>query len=289
MNEGRVTEGRESEDRIREDRVLVDPANQDLVGDDRLNHHPPEFSPASTDESLDDEPSYAPLSFLNLESVPRPTSEPVRSQRSVARRPKAAPISFPNIPWRNLALPLLVVLLAAIFWAAFHRRAQSVQSQATAIAPPAATSSTPAISAASTQIPPPPKPRPAVSVASPAASPRPAAAEPDVIVRKFNLHPQPAKKPILAPFTLHIRAAQTSWISIIADGQPVARETLIAPANTSVRATREITVKAGNSAGISFLINNKEIPVQGSPNEVRSYTFDASGLRASVAAPSSTP
>jgi hypothetical protein len=63
------------------------------------------------------------------------------------------------------------------------------------------------------------------------------------------------------------------------DGKPVSQETLIAPAHTSIRATREIVVKAGNAAGISFLLNGKEIPAQGSEGEVKTYIFDATGLR----------
>ena len=54
---------------------------------------------------------------------------------------------------------------------------------------------------------------------------------------------------------------------------------MIAPAHTSVRATREIVVKAGNAAGISFLLNGKEIPAQGNEGEVKTYVFDATGLR----------
>jgi cytoskeletal protein RodZ len=90
--------------------------------------------------------------------------------------------------------------------------------------------------------------------------------------------PAPAAKP-LSTFTLLIRADQTTWISIAADGKPVAHETLIAPAHTSVRATREVVVKAGNAAGVSFLLNGKEFPPQGNIGEVRSYVFDATGLR----------
>jgi Domain of unknown function (DUF4115) len=80
-------------------------------------------------------------------------------------------------------------------------------------------------------------------------------------------------------FTLLIRAEESTWISLIADGKPVAQENLIAPAHTSVRATREIVVKAGNAAGISFLLNGKEIPAQGNEGEVKTYVFDATGLR----------
>ena len=76
-----------------------------------------------------------------------------------------------------------------------------------------------------------------------------------------------------------IRADETSWVSITADGKPVAHETLIAPAHTSVRATGEVVVKAGNAAGISFELNGKEIPAQGNEGEVKTYVFDASGFR----------
>jgi len=103
--------------------------------------------------------------------------------------------------------------------------------------------------------------------------------------------PAPASAKISPParFTLLIRATQTSWISIMADGEPVARETLIAPAQTAVRATREIVIKTGNAAGISFRLNGKEIPASGESGEVKTYTFDASGLRPSNAAEASVP
>lgn len=66
----------------------------------------------------------------------------------------------------------------------------------------------------------------------------------------------------------------------------MAHETLIAPAHISARATHEIIVKAGNAAGISFLLNGKEIPAQGSEGEVKTYTFNATGLQT---APQSQP
>ena len=87
----------------------------------------------------------------------------------------------------------------------------------------------------------------------------------------------PAKPP--TSFSLLIRAEENTWVSITADGKPVAQETLIAPAHTSVRATGEVVVKAGNAAGISFQLNGAEIPAQGNEGEVRTYVFDAAGFR----------
>jgi hypothetical protein len=64
-------------------------------------------------------------------------------------------------------------------------------------------------------------------------------------------------------------------------------ETLIAPAHTSVRATRDVVVKVGNAAGVSFLLNGNEFPAQGNVGEVKTYVFDASGIKAGPQTPSS--
>jgi hypothetical protein len=63
------------------------------------------------------------------------------------------------------------------------------------------------------------------------------------------------------------------------DGKPAARETLIAPAHTSVRATHEIVVKTGNAAGVSFQLNGKPIPAQGREGQAITYLFDATSVR----------
>lgn len=76
-----------------------------------------------------------------------------------------------------------------------------------------------------------------------------------------------------------IRADETSWISITADGQPVSHETLIAPAHASVRASREIVARIGNAAGVTFLWNGQEIPADGAEAEVKTFVFDSAGMR----------
>jgi hypothetical protein len=78
--------------------------------------------------------------------------------------------------------------------------------------------------------------------------------------------------------SLVIRATENSWISVFSDGQLVTQETLIAPAHTSVRASREISVRIGNAAGVTFVLNGHEIPVQGAESEVKNFAFDASGM-----------
>jgi hypothetical protein len=106
---------------------------------------------------------------------------------------------------------------------------------------------------------------------------KPTATPPAAPVAK-SASPATAAKPP-ATFTLLIRAEKTTWVSIVADGKPVAEETLIAPAHTSIRASHEIYVRAGNAAGISFLLNGKEFPAHGNEGEVKTYIFDATGIR----------
>jgi cytoskeletal protein RodZ len=139
-----------------------------------------------------------------------------------------------------------------------------------------------------------PKPAPTLPGAPPskvagsstASTARSAAGKPAATMPTETATPPPAKTkaPGVAAtppstFTLLIRAEKTTWISIVADGKTVAEETLIAPAHTSVRASREIVVRAGNAAGVSFLLNGKEFPAQGNDGEVKTYVFSATSLR----------
>jgi len=128
---------------------------------------------------------------------------------------------------------------------------------------------------------------PASLTKSPGLAPKPEADSPPAdSAPPKSAAPTLAAKPVTS-FTLLIRADQTTWISIIADGKPETHETLIAPAHTSVRASRDVTVKVGNAAGVSFQLNGKEFPAQGNVGEVKSYVFDAAGIRSGP--PSSSP
>jgi len=140
-----------------------------------------------------------------------------------------------------------------------------------------------------------PRPNSAPPTRSASAAPSPAANPPSSTAsgagsagKPAAQPPQPRAKParatahVAAPkppptFTVQIRAEQNTWVSLMADGKPVARETLIAPAHTSIRARHEIIVKTGNAAGLSFLLNGKEVPAQGNGGEVKTYVFDAPG------------
>jgi hypothetical protein len=245
-----------------------------------------------------------PLSFLNLSAPPPEIANTEASESDPAPFRASRPI-----PWGRLAIPLILITLLLGLWASYRRNHSPQESEPVAtLQPPAPSGSTNAepapeptpVAAAPVRVPAPAaNPAPGLAVASTSSpvqsSPAPAKtappvapprqAEPPSDATTSTLPHPPATKPKLpAAFTLIIRASQTSWVSITADGQPVATETLIAPAATSVRATREITIRTRNAAGVSFLLNGKEFPAEGNPGEVRTYTFDASGLRNSAAA-----
>ena len=211
------------------------------------------------------------------------------------------------VPWRILALAILVIFLAALLW---HRHFRSTRSEAAATAPPMTSAGQPA-----PQLLNPPAARttiaaaPALHTASAAASARPSS-----VSATPSSHPANAAKPpstgepstsnaensepatqaeqtvnspanvepsgAAAPLNLVIRASENSWISVTADGRSVIHELLIAPAHASIRASREIVVKIGNAAGVSFVWNGQELPAQGSEAEVQTLVFDASGMRA---------
>lgn len=79
-------------------------------------------------------------------------------------------------------------------------------------------------------------------------------------------------------FTLLIRAEKTSWVSITADGKLVAEEIITAPAEVTTHASDKIVVKTGNAGGIGFVFDGKELPANGKDGEVRTFTFDRSGM-----------
>jgi cytoskeletal protein RodZ len=217
-----------------------------------------------------------------------------------------------GVPWKIPAIVLAIVVVGVGLWGRHSRNARAEQANpprennaqttsstgvyagatptssdpkaggTAAVSMPSSAPGDPA-SASST-----PDPKPGSQSAIAAAKQPKASETTDVTVRTFESRRATAEA-TKAPttFTLVIRATETSWISVAADGQVVNQETLIAPAHTSVRANHEIVVKAGNAAGVSFLLNGKDIPAQGDEGEVKTYVFDSTGMR--TAAPGQAP
>lgn len=207
----------------------------------------------------------------------------------------------PAVPWRLVIAGIVVIGLAGLLW---QRRTHKVQTLGTAAAAPAAVSmpvstgnasppsNDPVATGQMTQKGPVLQPSTVNNVAKPgplvpanATSPD----EPEVTTKgpKLPALAVPAEKAPPA-LKLIIRADENSWISVAADGQAVSQETLIAPASTSVHARQEIVVKVGNAAGVTFVWNGQEIQPGGAESEVKTFVFDASGMRAE-AAPQASP
>ena len=234
--------------------------------------------------------SDSPVQVEDLPDLQLPRVEHVRPPQE-----SFAPGAKFEIPWRIVAISAVVLVLAVILWT---RRSHnpptasassgSTPSQA-APAVPAAGNPNPtssAVASASTAA-----PLAASNTASQQRNAPSAASSPDPAgnvekteksdVTVHNLQPvvsQPSVK--AAPqLSLVIRATETSWISILADGQSVSQETLIAPAHASVRANREIVARIGNAAGVTFIWKGQEISAAGAEAEVKTFVFDANGMR----------
>ncbi len=222
-----------------------------------------------------------------------------------------------EIPWRIVAVAALVLILGILFWtlrshnSAANASGSAQLKDAPLLAPVPASHTQPskaeisnsAMTAHPASQPPtrptaaPVKPTPAAATSSSATTAAAATVTPsdkdkndqnnaennndknDVTVRTFPKSAAKASQPAAQTLKLVIRATETSSISVVADGQPVSHETLIAPAHTSVRASREITVRIGNAAGVTFLWNGQEIPADGAESEAKTFVFDSNGMR----------
>ena len=228
-----------------------------------------------------------------------PAGNPERSADSNPNHDPAA-----EIPWGKLAVALLLVTLTLALWnSRRHREPASARALASNQAPAAAPVSAPPSRPSQ-----PPRAATPLKVKTPltgiasSAKPSSATTSTDSAANSATTPPansspaNPTAEEVTASaapaaptntFSVLIRADETSWVSITADGKPVAHETLIAPAHTSVRASGQVVVKTGNAAGISFELNGKEIPAQGNEGEVKTYVFDAAGFRVLPPTPSS--
>jgi cytoskeleton protein RodZ len=205
-----------------------------------------------------------------------------------------------DIPWRIIAVAIIVVILAIILWMRRSHNSKTANVGASAAAtqstspsgPGSTTANQPpqtALSAATSSLPKQTAAPAPAATAPHSATTTPATASPtpndnhDVTVHASQKPNPKSSEPSAPALTLVVRANETSWISITADGQPVGQETLIAPARTSVRAHREIVAKVGNAAGVTFVFNGQEIPAAGAESEVKTFIFDSAGMHVSPA------
>jgi cytoskeleton protein RodZ len=195
----------------------------------------------------------------------------------------------PGLPWGSFAVVLLIVALGFAAWGFYSRESEKTARDSP---PPAATP--PNVSPATTADPsPPPEKKPAESVDASATSAKPD--EPPVAT-KPAAEPTPSQPtgtpaptstasqarpaaPAGGTFLVSVNAREDSWLSISVDGEIVTRALLTAPGRKSVRAAREIVIRAGNVGALDFEFNGNKLPTQGDYGEVKTLTFDAHGLQ----------
>jgi cytoskeleton protein RodZ len=254
---------------------------------------------------------------VNVEELPElqlPRAEHIRPAK------KEYLSSSSGISWLRIAAAVCLLISVFFLWTRHSRNSGTagasngsphpVPSTTVAAAPPVAPSTppsqspTPSVASNSAPSPQPPAQseesgdpspeNPPVAKRAPAPSPAPPAGtsadqnevkvekKGDVTIRSFGAAgTKPAEKPA-ATLKLIVRATENSWISVTSDGQLVTQETLIAPAATSFHATRELVVRVGNAAGVSFLWNGEEVQPQGAESEAKTFIFDAQGMRTST-------
>jgi cytoskeletal protein RodZ len=256
----------------------------------------------------------SPAPVEELPELQLPRAEDIRPRRNNFVRDSS--FGFPwDVPWGILAAAVVVVILAVILWT---RHSHKINTAAASTSPVQTAQATPPVPvsmpnparSSAPNSPPPSATHPAATAKAPVAAAALNAGmnntnpkqtntsdtnnqinggvnndKNDVTVRSFAKPNPKSSETATAPLTLVIRADETSWISVLADGQPVSQETLIAPAHTSVRASREIVARIGNAAGVTFLWNGQEIPANGAEAEVKTFVFDSTGMRTIASTP----
>lgn len=175
-----------------------------------------------------------------------------------------------GLPWGVVAVVLLVVALGLSVWGFYSREGKPVprkpavaKQEAVTPAPAAAPAATENLPAAGTTA-------PASQVAN--VAPLPATASDTTAPTMQDAAFGPT-------FTVLIKANDDSWISISADGKVLFQDTLLASGEKSVSAQKQISVRAGNVAGLDIFFNGKKVAVDGGDNEARTLTFGPDGLQ----------
>jgi cytoskeleton protein RodZ len=80
-------------------------------------------------------------------------------------------------------------------------------------------------------------------------------------------------------FSVKVHATAESWVSITADGRLVMEGMLAADAEKTVRAERSVVLKTGNAGGVEVFHNEQAMPPLGEPNQVKTVTLTAEGMK----------
>ena len=83
-----------------------------------------------------------------------------------------------------------------------------------------------------------------------------------------------------AGFTVQLRAAEETWVTVTADGKQVAKGLLGPGEERSIRAGKRVIVHLGNAAGVQVAFNGKPLPALGGQGEVKTLAFGPNGREA---------
>jgi len=110
----------------------------------------------------------------------------------------------------------------------------------------------------------------AASAAAAAAKPAPEN-QSDAVTTSVSTVPQGTG------FTIHVRAAAETWVTITADGKEVTKGLLVPGDERSIHAGRRVIVHVGNAGGVQLAFNGKDLPAIGEQGEVKTLAFGPSG------------
>jgi hypothetical protein len=190
------------------------------------------------------------------------------------------------------AVALLIVALGFAAWGFYSRESEKGTPASAAPAatppsqPPSDSGAAPAEVAKASQ---PTVSSTAGGESSPTPAANPPASVPNQSSSQIPLSQTPLSTPLsqdsLSPnprtgrFVVLIKAREDSWLSVSIDGEVTTQGLLTASTEKSVRAQKELTIKAGNIGALDLEFNGKKLPAQGGYGEVKTLTFDANGLR----------
>jgi len=226
---------------------------------------------------LDEEKAVAEYVAATEPSPVRSESSGQVQSRRVELRAEAESPGSGDLPWGVFAMVLVLAALAVAGWGFYSRESRQAgkpPALAVAASPPSRSTG----------------PAPSPPGASNAASSLPVAPQPTVATPAVN-KPQPVaetkpKNPAAEPgepvhyFSVRINVREDSWLSISADGKTILQGRFPAPAQKSVKATRQVVVQTGNAGGTDFEFNGRALPSQGQPGEVKTLIFGVDGLEA---------
>jgi hypothetical protein len=227
--------------------TLPETAEPAIGVSDRLTN-PAEPNPPTLPETA--EPALGVCDPLTNPAEPNPPTLPETAAPARGESGRAAA----SLPWRSLALFLLVVALSFATWK-FH-----TSEPGTRVKHPVVPSSN------------------VTASGSPPVSSLPSATKAPVSTPSV----------VTASFVLRIQARKTAWVLIKADGRKLAQQTLIGGAEKSVRAAHQIIVKTSNAGALDFEFNGQKLPRVGASGEVKTLEFGRSGLEVIISNPPTT-